>query len=109
MRVLEVRYRPEALDDLADIFAFVLKLSQNVATAKGYVQRIKARCESIGNAPEGGRPRDDLETGLRTVPFEKRAVIAYKVERDCVRISNIFYGGRDYEALYRDVDDTEQG
>jgi toxin ParE1/3/4 len=104
MRVLKVRYRPEAVDDLADIFAFVLARSQSLVTAKGYVRRIKARCERVGDAPEGGRPRDDLEPGLRTVPFEKRAVIAYKVERDCVRISNIFYGGRDYEALYRDGD-----
>jgi toxin ParE1/3/4 len=35
------------------------------------------------------------------VPFERRAVIAYEVETDCVRTTNIFYGGRDREALYR--------
>ena len=29
-------------------------------------------------------------------------MIAYKVEEDCVRVTNIFYGGRDYETLYRD-------
>lgn len=29
------------------------------------------------------------------------AVIAYIVESDIVRIVNIFYGGRDYEALLR--------
>jgi toxin ParE1/3/4 len=109
MRVLKVRYRPEEANDLAEIFGYVLEKSQSVVVAKGYVQRIKARCERIGNAPEGGRPRDDLEPGLRTVPFEKRAVIAYKVERDCVRVSNVFYGGRDYEALYRDAKDDDQG
>jgi toxin ParE1/3/4 len=49
----------------------------------------------------GGRPRDDLAPGLRTVPFEKSVIIAYTIEGISVWITNIFYGGRDYEALYR--------
>ncbi len=32
-------------------------------------------------------------------------MIAYLVEDDRVRITNIFYGGKDYEALYRRSDD----
>ena len=28
-------------------------------------------------------------------------MIAYIVESKCIRITNIFYGGRDYEAIYR--------
>ena len=54
-----------------------------------------------------GRPRDDLKVGLRTVPFERKAVIAYRVEADCVRISSIFYGGGDFEALYRGHSERE--
>jgi len=38
---------------------------------------------------------------LRTFPFEHSAVVAYTIEGECVWITNIFYGGRDYEALYR--------
>jgi toxin ParE1/3/4 len=49
--------------------------------------------------PQARRPR-----GLRTVPFERKAVIAYRVTK-AVEITNIFYGGRDYEALYRSHDD----
>lgn len=48
-----------------------------------------------------GRRRDDLFPGLRTVPFEGRAVIAYLAREHRVEITNIFYGGQDYEALYR--------
>ncbi|KRB22918.1 hypothetical protein ASE05_14780 [Mesorhizobium sp. Root172] len=55
----------------------------------------------MGNAPRGGRSRDDIVPGLRTVPFEHSAVIAYVIEGDVVRIVNIFYGGRDYETLMR--------
>jgi toxin ParE1/3/4 len=100
MRRLRVRYRPEAYADLENIFQFILRISSNQIAAERFVKRIKARCDRIGNVPYGGRPRDDLESGLRTVPFESSAVVAYKVEADCVRITNIFYGGRDYEAFY---------
>ena len=103
---LPVAWRPQAQDDLDDIFFRVLKASQNVDVAEGYVQRIKACCDRIGDVPHGGRPRNDLQPGLRIVPFEKRAVIAYLIEADCVRIANIFYGGRDYEALYRSGGDA---
>ena len=101
MRRLEVRFRPEALDDLEDIYRLVYRASLSPAVAEGFVKRIRERCRRISGVPLGGRQRDDLEPGLRAVPFERRAVIAYKVETDCVRITNIFYGGRDYEALYR--------
>jgi toxin ParE1/3/4 len=101
MKRLKVRFRPEATRDLAAIFLYVHELSRSYATSRGFVRRIRERCERIGDAPFGGRPRDDLEPGLRTVPFEKSAVIAYKVDGDYVRITNIFYGGRNYEAAYR--------
>lgn len=101
LRRLEVRYRPEAVDDLESIFFHVLGASFSVSIAAGFVERMRQRCERIGDAPHGGRPRDDLYPGLRTVPFERTAVIAYLVEDHCVRITNVFYGGQDYEALYR--------
>jgi len=107
MRRLEVVCRPEAVADLTGVFFHVLTRSANLATAEAFVRRIKARCDRIGDAPHGGRPRDDLEPGLRTAPFEKTAVIAYVVESDRVRITNVFVGGRDYEALYRGADDSE--
>ena len=102
MRRLRVRYRPEAYADLEDIFRFVLRMSRSQITAERFVIRIKNRCRRIGDVPHAGRPRDDLEPGLRTVPFERSALIAYKVEPGCVRVTNVFYGGRDYEAFYRD-------
>jgi toxin ParE1/3/4 len=100
VRRFKVFYRPEAIADLGEIYRFVAMRSQNRVVARDFVERIKVRCSRIGHVPLGGIGRDDLEPGLRTVPFEKSAVIAYKVEEDAVRIGNIFYGGRDFEALY---------
>lgn len=101
MRRLEVVYRPEAVADLQHIFRYVLRRSQSRTVAERFVGRVRERCRRIGAVPHGGTPRDDLAPGLRTVAFERRAVVAYRVEGDKVVITNVFFGGRDFEALYR--------
>jgi toxin ParE1/3/4 len=103
----EVVYRPEAIDDLEHIFRYILELSLDRATARAYVARIRERCKRIGNVPNGGTNRDDLVPGLRTVPFERRAVIAYRLNDQRVEITNIFYGGQDFEAIYRQRDASD--
>ena len=109
MRRLKVAYRQEALLDLRNIYNAVFEISQNRLVARRFINRIEDRCDRISFVPYGGRPRSDLEDGLRTVPFEHSAVIAYKIQNNCVDITNIFYGGRDYEAFYlgTSIDDEE--
>jgi toxin ParE1/3/4 len=105
----ELRYRPAAIADLEEIFRRILQVSASPVVARRYVERIRARCRLIPTLPLAGRPRDDLAPGLRSVAFERRAVILYRVIGETVEISNIFHGGRDYAALYRsgeaDADD----
>ena len=96
---LDVSWDESARSDLQSIFDYIAGASQNFDIALKFVSRIEARCEKIGSAPSGGRPRDDILPGLRIVPFEHSTVILYVVENDRVRITNIFYGGREYEAL----------
>ena len=98
---LAVVLSENAISDLEAIGAYIFENSGSENIASGFVDRIKERCQSIGNAPRGGRSRDDIVRGLRTVPFEHSAVIAYVIESDVIRIVNVFYGGRDYEALMR--------
>ncbi|SDA42792.1 type II toxin-antitoxin system RelE/ParE family toxin [Mesorhizobium qingshengii] len=106
IRRLEVEYLESASADLTNIFTHIAEATGSPDVALRFVLRIEDRCQSIGNAPRGGRSRDDIVPGLRTVPFEHSAVIAYIVEDDLVRIVNIFYGGRDYETLMRDGGST---
>ena len=101
VKVYKVSYRETAVADILDVYRWVYEVSLDPVTAERFTARLEAACERIGNVPLGGRPRDDLLPGLRTVPFEKRAVIAYLVEAETVVITNVFYGGRDYEALYK--------
>jgi toxin ParE1/3/4 len=109
IRRLDVEYRQSARDDLTGIFGFIVENGASVEAALKFVLRIEDRCQKVGDAPRGGRPRDDLLAGLRTVPFERSAVIAYVIEQDMVWITNIFYGGRDFEALLRDGDASSDG
>jgi toxin ParE1/3/4 len=108
IRRLEVEYRQSARDDLADIFSFLVENGASPDVALKFVFRIEDRCKKIGDAPRGGRPRDDLRPGLRTVPFEHSAVVAYVIEQDVVWIINIFYGGRDFETLLRGEEGNEK-
>lgn len=48
MRRVKVTYRPQAISDLQGIYRII-------------AERIMARCRKIGDVPNGGRPRDDLE------------------------------------------------
>jgi toxin ParE1/3/4 len=102
MKRLPVRLRPAAALDLEEIAAYIAEQSQSAEVALGFVRRIRRRCEKIGDAPRGASERHALGAGLRLVPFEKSAVIVYRVVDDSVEIVNVFYGGRDYAALLGD-------
>ena len=102
----ELRFRPEALADLEDIARAIRRASGSQEVARRYLARIRERCRHIATLPLAGRPRDDLATGLRTVPFERRLVIVYRVTNPTgVEITNVFHGTRDYAALCRGQDD----
>lgn len=94
-----VEYRPAAMENLLEIAAYVFERSQSMKTSEDYLDRICRRCEKIGDAPSGGVARDDLGPGIRMAVFEKSVVILYVIAGNRVRITNVFFGGRDYETL----------
>ena len=104
MKRFEVVYRPEAIADIDNVFLYILEASRNASVAAAFTDRVFERCERIGDAPRGGVAREDLGLGIRMVPFEKSAVILYRVEEETVVVVNIFYGGRDYEAIMSRTD-----
>jgi toxin ParE1/3/4 len=97
---LPVEYRPEAVADIEAVFFYVLKASGSFGTASNFTERIFERCESIGNVPKGGTGRPDLGEGIRIVPFERSAVILYRLKGEPIKIVNVFYRGRDYAAIF---------
>ena len=67
--------------------------------AGGFIDRLEASCLSLGTFPEMGRKAEDLGPDLRLHPFERRAVIIYRVTPEAVEILGIYYGGRNLAAL----------
>lgn len=90
MRV-DVELSPTAIDDIR---RYIVERA-GFDAAEAYLDRIIDRCQSVGVAPLTGTPRDDLASGLRTIPFERRATIVYSVAVDRVVIQRVLHAGRD--------------
>jgi toxin ParE1/3/4 len=63
--------------ELTDLGLYIASQSGTKA-ANGYLDRIYAACMSLATFPERGRRRDDMP-GLRTIGFERRVTIAFRV------------------------------
>lgn len=90
----KIAYRPRARSDLREIYRWVAD-GADAQTAACYVARIQTACARLTAFPNRGSPREDLEPGLRSVAFEGRATIYYRVETARVRIVRILRAGRD--------------
>ncbi|MEJ0025540.1 MAG: type II toxin-antitoxin system RelE/ParE family toxin [Rhizomicrobium sp.] len=95
-----VVFRPLAEADLIELYEYIADKA-GAKIAGGYIERIEAACFSLENFPQRGTRRDDIEPGLRTMGFERRATIVFRVLKSEVTIVRIFYGGRDVEGLLR--------
>jgi toxin ParE1/3/4 len=51
----------------------------------------------LATFPKRGTRRDDILPGLRTVGFERRVTIAFRVLKTRIEIVTIDYGGREFE------------
>jgi toxin ParE1/3/4 len=88
-----------AWGDLDKVYDWVANRT-DTDTARRYVMRILRQCGSIGEFPLRGTPRDDLAEGVRTIAFERRATIAYRVREDVVTILRILHHGRDIGSAF---------
>ena len=82
MKRLTVRLRAQAHQDIKDIFDWIVSETNYPSVAENLVNRIYARCETLGDFPLKGRARNDLQEGLRILAFERKAAIAYRVLLD---------------------------
>jgi toxin ParE1/3/4 len=90
----EVRLSQEATDDLFEIWLHIARDSGG-ERADAVEARLRRSCLKLTEFPRRGTPHDELEPGLRTIPFERRATIAYRVVGRTVEITRIYYAGRD--------------
>jgi toxin ParE1/3/4 len=91
---VKVVLTPRAQDDLFSIYVWVAE-SAGVEVADAYDARLREACLRLVDFPRRGTPRDDLAPGVRSLVFERQAVIAYCVGEEGVRILAIAHRGRD--------------
>lgn len=105
MKTRAVRFAPTAEQNLLEIERWIAEAAGDVVAAR-YIQRLIDYCERFDIASERGIRRDDLFPNLRITGFEKRVNLAFLVYEEEVVFINIFYGGQDWVAAFRD-DETE--
>jgi len=103
MKKYSVLFTPDAEKDLATIYDYIAITKGMPDVAWAYILKLKKSCETLENAPIRGRKRDDLRPNLRVLSLAKNAVAAFEVdkEKQTVTILNVFYGGKDYDAIIR--------
>ena len=94
--MLEVVFRPQAEADLVGLYEYIATRS-GYGIAGGYIERIEAACMALATFPSRGTRRDDILPGLRTLGFERRVTIAFRVLKTQVEIVTIAYAGRNFE------------
>jgi toxin ParE1/3/4 len=93
--------------DLNAIYEYIAERASADIAAR-FVGRIETYLLGFSNTPERGTRRDDLRPGLRTVGFQRRAIILFEVNRAQrqVLIHGIYYAGRSFEGMT--IDDGDQ-
>lgn len=96
----EVRLLSEAEDDLFEIYRYVADQGGAERT-DAYDRRIRAACRKLADYPRRGTPRELLGPGLRSITFERRATVYYRVTEPVVEIVRILRRGLDSDREFR--------
>ncbi|MBI3444294.1 MAG: type II toxin-antitoxin system RelE/ParE family toxin [Magnetospirillum sp.] len=92
----KIVFRPHAETDLISLYRYIAAAS-DLERAGSYLARIEEACMALADFPERGTMRDDIAPGLRTIGFERRVTIAFRVLDHSVEIVTIAYAGRQFE------------
>ena len=94
-----VRYSPRAIDDLDELRAWI-ETQADFDTAARYLERVRARIDTLEKFPRRGPARDDLKQGVRTLSFEGRLIILYIIADRSVDILRVVSTARRQDALF---------
>lgn len=99
MTAYEVILSAAAERDLASLAAYI-EAQAGARIAFNYIKRLEAEVASLNHTPMRGTIRDELGPNLRSIGFERRATILFRVERRArkVIVLGVFYGGRQVSA-----------
>ena len=92
---LDVVWSHAARNDLYTVYDWIAGQA-DAATAFAYTARIEAFASKLSYFPNRGTPRFGVASGLRSITFERRYIVAYRVEPDGVRIVRLIDTARDF-------------
>jgi len=89
--------RPKALEDLAEIWAYIAEDSPRQADA--FASALNREIRNLARRPLIGHTRPELLTGLRSLPFG-RYVIFYLPRKRGIEVVRLLHGARDLKPLF---------
>ena len=92
-KTFRVVWRQTATDDLYRLYDWIADRA-DPETAFAYTSAIEAHAADLATYSHRGTPRDDIASGVRTLNFRGRTVIAYRVE-EAVEVLRIFHAGQE--------------
>jgi toxin ParE1/3/4 len=95
---LPIIVSPEADEDLVEIWGYLARQA-SVRVADRQLNEIDAACETLKAWPYSGRKRDELLTGMRSVPVHPY-VVFYRVRNDGIEIVRVLHGRRDVASIF---------
>jgi toxin ParE1/3/4 len=92
-----VTRRPDAESDVIEIWTYIAE--DSVAEADRWVDRLDERLQLWATQPAIGRPREELASSLRSMPFG-RYVVFFVATQDGIDIVRVLHSSRDVDANF---------
>jgi toxin ParE1/3/4 len=93
--------RPQALADLAEIWAYIAQ--DSLKQADNFTDRVDRLFRALAKQPDMGRARPELLANLRSIPLGNY-VIFYFPRKNRVEIVRVLHGSRDLDSLLEGED-----
>lgn len=95
-----LRLSDAAVDDIADIAAYIAKASGSLRIGEDFADQLLDRCEHMAALPGTmGRERPELRRAMRSSPY-KGYVIFFRYLGDVLEVVNVLEGHRDIEGYF---------
>jgi len=89
---------PLATQDMIALHGWIMEWADRTV-ADAYLDRIEQKVVNLAELPLRGTPPNDLGAGVRTLVFERKLLIAYRVESDAVIVLRVISGQRELGPL----------
>lgn len=94
------RITPLASKDIEAIADYLARES-SLASSESFLKTLNKTLKRLANFPELGRKRDELSSGVRSLPC-KSYLIFYRLSERTIEILRVISGYQDLEALFEE-------